>query len=68
MKWTPIQKALGQLRRIEREAWKAFEANRDPDSLETVLHVIDSRCRLLGLYPNKTQATKAQARGEHGAQ
>ncbi|MBP8128479.1 MAG: hypothetical protein KA184_02780 [Candidatus Hydrogenedentes bacterium] len=61
----PIKRQLARLNRIEREAWKSFETNRDPDSLEAVLRIIDARCRLLGLYPGKRQATKAQARGEH---
>ncbi len=68
MRANPIDKALGRLKRIEREAWQAWHGNRNPDSLETVLRVIDARCRLLGLYPNKAQPTEAQARGEHGAQ
>ncbi len=61
----PIKRQLARLNRIEREAWKSFETNRDPDSLETVLRVIDARCRLLGLYPNKAQPTKTQARRGH---
>jgi len=61
----PIKRQLARLNRIEREAWQAWHANRDPDSLEIVVNVIDARCQLLGLYPNKAQPTKAQARGEH---
>ncbi len=68
MKLNPIDKALGRLKRIEREAWQAWHATRNPDSLETVLRVIDARCRLLGIYPSDAQATKPQERGEHGAQ
>lgn len=60
-----IKRKLALLNRIEREAWKEFHARASPHPLETVLNVIDARCRLLGLYPSETQATKKQARRGH---
>ncbi len=69
MRANPIKRELARLKRHEREAWQAWHATRDPQLLETVLRVIDARCRLLGLYPGDVQTTEVQSGGAlHGAQ